>query len=174
MGQRSRGKFKVSKIILSNEALIVFMKAVVCAILSSVFPNHRSVFKAGYTSALAAKLGDTFSSEIGKAIGKRTLLITSLKPVPRGTEGAVSLEGSISGVVAIFALTKIALVLKFIESKAATACVTASIIANILESFIGATWQGDNIWLTNDTVNVLNTATAAILTMLLSAHELLG
>lgn len=33
-----------------------------------------------------------------KAYGKRTFLITTLKPVPPGTEGAVSLEGTAAGV----------------------------------------------------------------------------
>lgn len=34
-----------------------------------------------------------------QAYGKRTFLITTLKPVPAGTEGAVSLEGTLAGVV---------------------------------------------------------------------------
>lgn len=34
-----------------------------------------------------------------QAYGKRTFLITTLKPVPPGTEGAVSLEGTLAGVV---------------------------------------------------------------------------
>lgn len=34
-----------------------------------------------------------------KAYGKRTFLITTFKPVPAGTEGAVSLEGTLAGVV---------------------------------------------------------------------------
>ena len=43
---------------------------------------------------------DTASSEIGKAYGRRTFLITTLRPVPPGTEGAVSLEGTTAGAVA--------------------------------------------------------------------------
>lgn len=34
-----------------------------------------------------------------QAYGKRTFLITTLKPVPPGTEGAVSLEGTLAGVL---------------------------------------------------------------------------
>lgn len=37
----------------------------------------------GYVASLATKLSDTFASEVGKAYGKRTFLITTLKPVPR-------------------------------------------------------------------------------------------
>eukprot|EP00854_Cymbomonas_tetramitiformis_P013834 gene13834-16349_t len=44
-----------------------------------------------------AELSDTVSSEVGKAYGKTTYLSTTFKTVPRGTEGAVSLEGTVAG-----------------------------------------------------------------------------
>ena len=37
-----------------------------------------------------------------QAYGKTTYLITTLQRVPRGTEGAVSLEGSLAGLAAAF------------------------------------------------------------------------
>ena len=40
----------------------------------------------------------THTPEIGKAYGKTTYLITTFEKVPRGTEGAISLEGTIAGV----------------------------------------------------------------------------
>ena len=48
----------------------------------------------GFAASFAAKLADTCGSEIGKRWGRHTVLITTLKPVPPGTEGAISLEGS--------------------------------------------------------------------------------
>lgn len=54
----------------------------------------------GYVASVSTKLSDTSASEVGKAYGKHTFLITTLKPVPPGTEGAVSLEGTLAGVVA--------------------------------------------------------------------------
>ena len=50
-----------------------------------------------YAAAVATAAADTCSSEIGKAYGRRTFLITTLRPVPPGTEGAVSLEGTLGG-----------------------------------------------------------------------------
>lgn len=154
----------------TNSILLCLYKALVCAVLSCAFPSHSSVFKAGYTSAMAAKLGDTFSSEIGKAVGRRTFLITTLKAVSRGTEGAISMEGSIAGIFGVISMVGIAMPLKLIDREAVLICITAAIIANILESFIGATWQGNDRygWLTNDIVNILNTSSAAILAILLS------
>merc|ERR1719491_921732 len=56
----------------------------------------------GYVASLATKLADTFASEIGKAYGKTTFLITTLQPAKRGEEGAVSLEGTLASVVGGF------------------------------------------------------------------------
>ncbi len=54
----------------------------------------------GFAASFASKLADTTSSEIGKAYGQTTYLITNLQRVQRGTEGAVSLEGTAAGVAA--------------------------------------------------------------------------
>jgi uncharacterized membrane protein len=40
--------------------------------------------------------------QVGKAYGKTTYLITTFERVPAGTEGAVSLEGTLAGVVGAF------------------------------------------------------------------------
>ena len=69
-----------------------------CAVATMVWPAHRDLLMLGYVSAMASKLSDTFQSEVGKAFGKRCFLITTLKPVPRGTEGAVSVEGYLAGI----------------------------------------------------------------------------
>jgi uncharacterized protein (TIGR00297 family) len=69
-----------------------------CALATVVWPAHRSLLILGYVSAMATKLSDTFQSEVGKAYGKNCFLITTLQRVPRGTEGAVSVEGYAAGV----------------------------------------------------------------------------
>ncbi|CAI5531627.1 unnamed protein product [Closterium sp. Naga37s-1] len=63
-----------------------------------------AVWQLGYVASFATKLSDTAGSEIGKAFGKRTFLVTSFQPVPRGTEGAVSLEGTLAGLAAAVVL----------------------------------------------------------------------
>lgn len=45
------------------------------------------LFILGYVASIATKLADTFASEIGKAYGKTTFLITTLERVEPGTEG---------------------------------------------------------------------------------------
>jgi uncharacterized protein (TIGR00297 family) len=116
----------------------------------------------GYVASFATKLADTTASEIGKAFGRRTFLITTLRPVPRGTEGAVSVEGTIAGVIASIGLAAIGLAVRLITPKELIICVVAAFIATNLESVIGATIQTRFNWLTNEVVNVINTLIGAI------------
>ena len=52
------------------------------------------------TAALATAVFDTVSTEIGQVYGKHPILITNLRPVPPGTDGAVSIEGTAAGLAA--------------------------------------------------------------------------
>ncbi|MGH2413972.1 MAG: DUF92 domain-containing protein, partial [Microcystaceae cyanobacterium] len=67
----------------------------------------RELLVLGYVASFSTKLSDTTASEVGKAYGKRTFLITTLQPVARGTEGAISLEGTLAGIVASIAIALI-------------------------------------------------------------------
>jgi uncharacterized membrane protein len=125
----------------------------------------RPLLLLAYTSSIATKLSDTAASEIGKAYGKRTFLITTLQPVPRGTEGAVSLEGTIAGVIASLLIATIAWALGLIPHQhpiGVVICVVSAFVATNLESVIGATVQEKFDWLTNELVNVINTAIGAV------------
>ncbi|GAC1466143.1 MAG: TIGR00297 family protein [Chamaesiphon sp.] len=125
----------------------------------------------GYVASFSTKLSDTCASEIGKAYGKRTFLITTLQPVARGTEGAVSLEGTLAGAIASAAIALLGWGIGLIDLVGVFWCVVAAFIATNLESVIGATLQSKLNWMTNEVVNVLNTligAIAAILLVLLS------
>lgn len=51
-------------------------------------------------ASLATAAADTTSSEVGQWLGKRTFLPLTFKPVARGTEGAVSVEGTAAGALA--------------------------------------------------------------------------
>ncbi len=116
----------------------------------------------GYVASFSTKLSDTCASEIGKAYGKRTVLITTLKPVPRGTEGAVSLEGTVAGIIASVAIALVGWAVGLITVGGIFICIIAAFIATHIESVIGATLQTQVKWLSNEWVNVLNTLIGAI------------
>ncbi|KAG6637087.1 hypothetical protein CIPAW_11G155600 [Carya illinoinensis] len=99
------------------------------------------VLKLGFVASFCTKLSDTVSSEIGKAYGKTTYLVTTLKVVPRGTEGAVSVEGTIAGFLASFLLAFGSCVMGELGAAEAIICLIASQIANVGESIIGAALQ---------------------------------
>ena len=137
----------------------------------------RPLLTLGFVASFAAKLGDTCSSEIGKRWGGRTLLVTTLQPVPAGTEGAVTITGTVAGLVAVVVYTALALAL--LRPSIGTGpwgqlvvVGAAAAMATLVESWIGATWQGRVPWLTNELVNAALTTVAALLAM--GAAALLG
>jgi uncharacterized protein (TIGR00297 family) len=116
----------------------------------------------GFVASFCTKLSDTCGTEIGKAYGQRTFLITTLKPVPRGTEGAVSLEGTIAGVVGSIAIAVVGWLLGLISPIGIGICAIAAFVATTIESLIGATIEDKVSFLTHDVVNILNTLIGAI------------
>ncbi|MGB2925963.1 MAG: TIGR00297 family protein [Limnothrix sp.] len=134
----------------------------ICA-LGSLFVSEpwQSLFFLGYVASFSTKLSDTAASEVGKAYGKRTFLITTFRPVPPGTEGAVSLEGTLAGVVASLAIAVVGYAIGMIDGLGILWCAIAAFIATNLESVIGATIQEKFDLLTNEVVNIINTLIGA-------------
>jgi uncharacterized protein (TIGR00297 family) len=142
--------------------------AALCALGAWLLPIYRSLLLLGYVASFSTKLSDTTASEVGKAYGKRTFLITTLQPVPRGTEGAVSLEGTLAGVVASIAIACLGWGVNLIDSTGVVLCIVAAFIATNLESVIGATLQSKYTWLTNEVVNIFNTLIGAVVAIALA------
>ncbi len=130
--------------------------------------SPQSLLLLAYVASFSTKLADTTASEVGKAYGKSTYLITTLQPVPRGTEGAVSLEGTLAGIVASVAIAFVGWGVGLIDLLGVVWCVLAAFIATNLESVIGATLQSKYNWLTNEVVNIFNTLIGAIASVLLA------
>ena len=122
----------------------------------------------GYVASFSTKLSDTTASEVGKAYGKRTFLITTLKPVSPGTEGAVSLEGTLAGMVASAVIALVGYGVGLVDLMGIVYCIIAAFIATNLESVIGATLQENLEWMTNEIVNIINTFIGAVVAILLA------
>ena len=132
--------------------------------------NFANIFfyKIGFAASFAAKLADTFGSEIGKRFGKNTYLITSFRKVDRGTEGGISLEGTLASVLGAICMSSIMLALSIITTKNQFFIVsTSGFLATISESIIGAKFQ-EKYKLSNELVNAIQTSISSTIAIFFS------
>jgi uncharacterized protein (TIGR00297 family) len=129
--------------------------------LGAVAPEElRPVFVIAYAASVATATADTCSSEIGKAYGRRTFLITTFKPVPPGTEGAVSLEGTLGAVFGAAVVGGLGAALGLYPGPAALLVTLAGVLGSLAESVVGTVAEKRG-WMGNDLLNAFNTAIGA-------------
>ena len=134
------------------------------ALLIGAGVEPRSVLLVGFAASFAAKLADTFGSEIGKRWGRTTVLITSFRRVPPGTEGAISLEGTLASALGSLLMSVLMLALQLLPSWPVTGLVMLiGLVATLAESLFGALVQDRFDWMSNELVNALQTSLAAVL-----------
>ncbi len=135
--------------------------------LASIFLDSKQIMNVGFTAAVATALYDTTSTELGQLLGKHTILLTSLQPVPRGTPGAVSLAGSIVGFLAAALIGFEAISFKLI-SPIGIVCILLSASFSVhLESYLRARGGPDNGG-SSQLLNGFHTTVSMILAMLLA------
>jgi uncharacterized protein (TIGR00297 family) len=123
----------------------------------------------GITS-LATAAADTTASEVGQLIGRRAFLPLTLRRVPVGTEGAISIEGTLAGALAGFAValvSSLAVNRLFFEATFSWAVVAAiafcAFAGSYLESLAGSWNRRQSDPIPNGVLNFFNTAVGAIL-----------
>ena len=121
----------------------------------------------GFVAALSAAGSDTVASEIGKAFGRHTYRVPTFAPVPPGTSGAISLEGTAAGLMAALALATIGLGLHLVDHEAILPIVAGATVGSFSESVMGSTLEPAGL-LNNDALNFLNAAIAASVAVLLA------
>jgi uncharacterized protein (TIGR00297 family) len=122
-------------------------------------------------AALATAAADTTASEIGQWIGRRAFLPLTLRRVPVGTEGAISIEGTLAGLAGGFAVAvagTLAVDAMFAELVAfewnTVAVLTlAAFFGSYLESILGSWNRKQTRPIPNGVLNFFNTAAGAIL-----------
>lgn len=76
--------------------------AVICICAAVATDASAGLMWLAAVAALATATADTVSSEIGQWIGRRAFLPLTFRRVERGTEGAISLEGTVAGALGAF------------------------------------------------------------------------
>jgi uncharacterized protein (TIGR00297 family) len=137
--------------------------AAIAALLAGL-DVHPEAARLAFAAALATAGSDTIASEIGKAYGRRTFSITSFSAVPPGTSGAMSLEGTLAGVLGALALGLLAAALGLVPYSTLAAIVTGATAGALVESWLGATLEGPGI-LNNDVLNFINSIAGIAVTL---------
>ncbi len=137
------------------------------AAIAAMTTPYSSAALLALVAALTAGGSDTVASEIGKAWGRSTFLVTTFRRVRPGTPGGMSIEGTAAGLLAAFALAAIGVALGLIPASAIPAVVAGAAAGALVESALGATLEGPGI-LNNDMLNFMNTAVAAAVALALA------
>ena len=134
--------------------------AVACALLAA--PTGSEAFAAAFVASLGAAFADTSESEVGGLVSRTPRLITNLRKVPPGTDGAVSVPGTLAGIAAAGLTALLGLALGLVDGpEAALLVACASFLGTVADSLVGALAPS----LGNEITNVLCTLVAALLVL---------
>lgn len=117
---------------------------------------------AGISAALAEATADTLSSELGQVFGGEPRLFTTMRPVPSGTDGGVTLAGTAAGCLGAAAVTAIAAATLALGWRTSGIVFGCGVLGLFVDSLLGAIFERRG-WINNDVVNFLSTAIAAFL-----------
>jgi uncharacterized protein (TIGR00297 family) len=137
--------------------------AFACALLAATTP-YESLFAAAFVASLGAAFADTAESEVGGLSRRSPRLLTTLRRVPPGTDGAVTPLGTLAGVVAAGVTAAAGLVLGLVEGSVGVLVVgMAAFVGTLVDSLIGATAPRVG----NEATNVSCTLAASLVVLLI-------
>ena len=143
--------------VLGNAA--VALVALVGFAASDAIAVDAWTFRVAFAGSLAAAMSDTLSSEIG-GLFDRPRLVTTLQPVDPGTDGGVTWQGTVAGVVGAALVAGVATILFSDPGVALLAVVVVGgVIGMVVDSVLGATVEGRVVG--NEGVNLLATFAGA-------------
>jgi uncharacterized protein (TIGR00297 family) len=128
---------------------------VVCAVLA-VAPPRPVFWTLALVAAFATATFDTVSSELGQLWGRRHFLVTTFRRVPAGTDGAISMEGTLAGLAGALVVAGAAWAVGSIDPAGVAVVALAAFVGATFESYLGATVES-SLRLDNELVNFLNT-----------------
>ncbi len=143
--------------LVSNGLVLSWMVKQSWLPVAKVFPA--AAFCVGL-AALAEAAADTVSSELGQVLSGNPRMITTLRKAEPGVDGAISVGGTVAGIVAggLVAASG-AWVLDLGWNMFALSWI-AGVFGLFFDSLLGATLEQRG-WINNDAVNFLSTASAA-------------
>ncbi|MGA8149667.1 MAG: DUF92 domain-containing protein [Terriglobales bacterium] len=129
-----------------------------CAALFAA--TGKTVLLLAVAAALSEAAADTVSSELGQARNEEARLITTWESVPAGTDGGVSVIGTLGGISAATLVSLVCVFAKLIPFPQLGIPILAGVAGMIADSYMGALLERRKL-LNNDWVNFFGTLTAA-------------
>ena len=122
-------------------------------------------FAAAFVASVGAAFADTAESEVGQLYGREPRLVSTLERVPPGTDGAVSLTGTLAGVATAAITAALGLILGLTGGALSTLVVAVAAFAGtVVDSLMGALYPR----IGNELTNVTCTMFAAVLALALA------
>lgn len=110
-------------------------------------PQLAAPFLVGVAACFATALMDTLGTEVGQVVRSRTVLLPMFREVPPGTDGAVSVSGTLAGLAGAIGIALLALATSTVTLWGAGVVVVAALLATTIESLLGregAPWKITN------------------------------
>jgi uncharacterized protein (TIGR00297 family) len=137
--------------------------AAAAAVLFGVF--QQPLFVVMYVGCVATAAADTLASEIG-VTGGIPRLITTLKKVPIGTNGGITVTGETVALFGGFVVSVVAMLLQVITPQMMVICTLAGFVGTNIDSLVGATLENKG-FLGNAGTNLLATLGGGIFAVVL-------
>ncbi|MFH1857531.1 MAG: DUF92 domain-containing protein [Candidatus Omnitrophota bacterium] len=103
---------------------------------SLAFFTGQFLFELAFVASFATALADTTATELGSLYGRNAFLFFPLRKVPPGTQGALSLEGTLAGILASAGLSFLAVGLALIQKRHIPFVVGGATVGFLGESFL--------------------------------------
>jgi len=127
-----------------------------------------------FVASISVAMADTLASELG-VLSDRAYLITNMKPVKPGTNGAVSWLGEAMAVVGASLISFSAYFFMNLPLKGVIISILLALLGCHIDSLLGATFQGgysgslrgENTIITNSDVNLISIAITALIAFII-------
>ncbi|WP_423148337.1 DUF92 domain-containing protein [Rubrolithibacter danxiaensis] len=157
--EKNEGRRTTSQVLANAGA------AGIVGLLSLILTAERQLFELMIAASFASATADTLSSEMGNVYGKNFYNSISFKKDKRGLDGVISTEGTLFGFAGALIIACIFSILRGFNQSFFTITISG-LAGNVFDSILGASLQRKG-YLNNNSVNFLNTAFAAILSLVL-------
>jgi uncharacterized protein (TIGR00297 family) len=168
LGHRRKRALGMSQDVGGRSAAQVLANLGAAAVFSmaSTMSPQPGLFLIMAMAALAEAAADTAASECGEALSDRAYLITSLRAVRAGTDGGISLPGTLAAMAAALIIAAVAAATHVVALSMLPLVAAAGFLGSVMDSLLGATLERRGI-IGNNGVNLAGTLTAGVLALLL-------